>query len=409
MLSQKKAAFSDFGDIVKEFRDIFDDLVSGDLDYQKKVSVSDENVLSASITNHATAIPTNLDITVNQLAKADTWLSQAGTSDKDSSAVATTAGTLQITYAGNLVATIDYDTDTADSTNPSTLQEIASAINNAQSDVKASIFYDGTNYRLLLTGQETGSTKTISLSDTGDLLNQLQLGSSFSGSHVQTAQNAQIQIYGQTVESETNTFSQVLEGVSFTVKQETTSPVRLTIEKDSEPLKEKLQELFDKYNELVDFIKTNTGEKGVLSGEYTLQSIRSELFSGLSPFMDLGLISVDKDNGHISLDSGKLDDLIQNDPDTLDSKISELKTNLQDYLKAVLDPDGIIKQKDKSYQRQIQNIEDSIELNTKRINQEIQTLKNQFVALQKMMAEFQDIKNRIAGLMGSLQQPQQQQ
>ncbi len=402
MLSQKKAAISDFGDIVSEFQDIFDDLTGGDLSYEKQITVSDEDVIEASITNKYKAIPASVDITVNQLAKNDVWLSQGGLADKDTTAVATTSGTLEITYAGNVVATIDYDTDTSDSTKPSTLQEIADAINSAQDDVNATIFFDGTNYKLLISGNDTGTNNTVEFNETGggDLLNQLQIGSSYTGSHVQTAQNAQIEIYGQTVESQSNTFTDVLEGVSFTVKQITTTPINLQISQDENVLKDKLKEFIDKYNEMVDFISTNAGENGVLSGEYTLQSIRSSIFSSFDPLFEIGILSVDRNNGHLSLNESDFDNQMNQDPQVIQDKLDEVEATLDSYLKAVLDTDGIIKQKEKSYERQISNIEDRIELDSKRINQEIETMRMQFVALQKYMAEMQDIRSRIQSAFG---------
>ncbi len=401
-LSQKKSAISDFGDILSELQDIFDELTSGDLSYEKKVTVSDENVIEASITNKYKAVPATVDIKINQLAKNDVWLSQSGVSDKDTTAVATANGTLEISYGGTVVATIDYDTDASDSTKPSTLQEIANAINSAQDKVNATIFYDGTNYKLLLSGEDTGANNTISLNETGggDLLSQLQIGSAYSSSHVQTAQNAQIEIYGQTVESQDNTFSNVLEGVSFTVKQTSTNPVNIQISQDKDALKNKLEEFVDKYNEIVDFISTNTGENGILSGEYTLQSIRSSIFSSLDPLFEIEILSVDRNNGHLSLDETKFDEQINSDPQVIQDKLDQIEAVLDSYLKSILDPDGIINQKEKSYQRQIDNIEDRIELDTKRINQEIETMRMQFIALQKYMAEMEDIRLRIQSAFG---------
>ena len=402
LLSQKKAAISDFGDIVSELQDIFDDLTSGDLSYEKQITVSNEDIIEASITNKYKAIPSNVDITVNQLAKNDVWLSQAGLSDKDSAAVATTNGTLEISYAGNVVATIDYDTDASDSTKPSTLQEIADAINSAQDDVNATIFFDGTNYKLLISGKDTGTNNTVELNETGggDLLTQLQIGSGYASSHVQTSQNAQIEIYGQTVESQNNTFTDVLEGVSFTVKQTTTTPVNIQISQNEDVLKDKLKEFLDKYNEMVDFISTNTSEKGVLSGEYTLQSIRSSIFSSLDPLFEIGILNVDRNNGHLSLNESEFDNQMNQDPQVIQNKLDEVENVLDSYLKSILDTDGIINQKEKSYERQINNIEDRIELDTKRINQEIETMRMQFVALQRYMSEMQDIRSRIQSAFG---------
>ena len=151
---------------------------------------------------------------------------------------------------------------------------------------------------------------------------------------------------------------------------------------------------------MVDFISTNTGEKGVLSGEYTLQSIRSSIFSSLDPLFEIGILNVDRNNGHLSLNESEFDNQMSQDPQIVQNKLDEVEAVLDSYLKSILDTDGVINQKEKSYERQINNIEDRIELDTKRINQEIQTMKMQFVALQRYMSEMQDIRSRIQSAFG---------
>ncbi|NPA53386.1 MAG: flagellar filament capping protein FliD, partial [Aquificae bacterium] len=167
-----------------------------------------------------------------------------------------------------------------------------------------------------------------------------------------------------------------------------------------------LQSLIDKYNSIVDFIQTNTGENGVLSGDSNLRSIRSQIFRGFSPLMELGLINVDRDTGHLSLNNDKLDEYLKNDKETLTERISQLNETLKDYIYFTVDPHGPIKTKEKGLDKQIQNIEKKIELDSKRINEEIEILKKQFISLQMYMAQMEDVKMRLSAMFFNGQQPQ---
>ena len=148
-INQKITALNEFKSDIEGLYDAFNSLTSTTILDQKEVSVSNPEVLSAEVSDPLSAQPGSVSVTVDALAKNDVWLSQSGVSDL-SSAVATTAGEIQISYAGQVVATVDYDADATDSAYPSTLTEIADAINEAQDKVKASVIYDGSQYRLLL-------------------------------------------------------------------------------------------------------------------------------------------------------------------------------------------------------------------------------------------------------------------
>jgi len=396
----KKYSYQNFSELLTNLNTSFEKLTDPALFEQKSVFVSDESVLTATVTDPAKISDTSLNITSKQLAKNDIWLSQSGVSDKDTSAVATTAGTIEISYAGNMVATIDYDTDTADTTKPSTLQEIADAINNAQSSVQASIFFDGTNYRLLLSGADTGSANTISFTETGsgDLLDQLQLGSSYSASNVQVAQNAQIDIYGQTVESSTNSFENVVDGLRIDLLSTSTAGVDVTVNNDYEPLKTSLQEFIDGYNSIVDFVSQYTAQDAPLSGDSTIQQIRSSIFQGFDPLFEMGVLSVDYTTGKITLDTAELDIQLNSDPGDVETKIEQFKTGLSDYLDYITGYDSPIKYKDESFDKQISYLEDSIISLSERIDAEMENLKKQFIWLDQFLAEMNDIQARLASL-----------
>ncbi len=392
-IETKKQAISDFGNLLKDMQDLLDDVTTLSILDEKSVSVSDETAIDVSITDPSALSPTNIDITVNQLAKNDVWLSGSGVSDKTAAISTLSSGTLSITYQGNTI-NVNYDnTDSLDSI----VNKINTEAANNSVNIKASVFFDGTNYRLMIKGMDTGASNTVSISDTGNLSSELG-----GFSNVQNAQDAQISIYGTPVTSETNTFNSVITGLSITVKSTTTSSVNISIQNNYTPFKDKLKEFIDKYNEIVDFIKEKTGKNGVLSGEFSLQQIRSTIFEKLDPLMQRGLLSVDKDTGHLSLNESELSNLLQSDRSDVETMLNELKTNLYDYFLYVTGTQGPVKLKEKSLDKQISSIEERIELMNKRIDIEIESLKKQFISLQMLMAEMQDVRSRLQQTFGAI-------
>ena len=135
-----------------------------------------------------------------------------------------------------------------------------------------------------------------------------------------------------------------------------------------------------------------------------MHSIRSKIFNTFTPFMEQGLISVDHTNGHVSLDRSKLDSLIDSDPDALKSMVSDVNDDLTPYLDYLFDTDGLVNTKEKNYDRQIQKYEDSIYSTAKRLNLEMERLKKQFIHLDGLMAQLNDVKLRVASLLPAEQQ-----
>jgi len=392
---QQQAAFKTYADLLKSVRDGFEKVADLSLLDAKTVSVSDESVASVSITDGAKVAPANLEFTVTSLAANDVWLSQKGVENSDDG-VTSGDGTLTITINGE---DIDVDYTSSDS-----IKDIAAKINGATDKINASVFYDGNGYRLILSSKESGTDNAITLSDSGDLLDTLELGSDYADSHVQEAANAKIEIYGQSVESQSNTFSNVLDGIDITIHQSSETPVRVSIDDDPQTLKQNLEEFFSAYNSLVDYAKEVSGKDGPLSGDYTLHSIRSAIFQRLTPLMDRLLVRVDHTTGHISLDGARFEELFRTDKEALKTTIDDLKSQLDPYFDALFDIDGVVRQKQKSYQRVIDSYEESIRSTAQRVDKEIEILRKQFIHLDSLLAQLKDVQTRVSALLNPKQQ-----
>jgi flagellar hook-associated protein 2 len=235
---------------------------------------------------------------------------------------AVNTGAFVYTYGGT-TRTINVSSDT-------TLDGLRNLINNdAQNPgVTASVLQYGSTYHLVLSGDETGASHTITVNDLATTIDGFD-----SGDYVvsQSAASAQFRVDGfpdgAWLERDSNSVSDVLPGVTLSLKKAGTATVIL--ERDTSGLKTDLTNLVSIYNGLVDKIKAYAGydsetkTSGLFQGDSTisnlLSGIRDSLVGGVGGFYEsdgdsfhlasqLGL-SFDKE-GHMSFDSSKFSDAL---------------------------------------------------------------------------------------------------
>jgi flagellar hook-associated protein 2 len=235
---------------------------------QCKVTSSDDSLISAKASNATDG--GDYSITVSNLAQARTL---ASANFADTTATKTGTGTITITSGSNDPVTITVN----ESNN--TLTGIYSAINAANAGVTATIINDGTSspYRLLIKAKDTGTANSFTVSD------NLSGGQALNLTEKQAAADAQFIINGVGITKSSNTISDVINGVTFTLKSKTASAVTLHIEKDIDSIVTALKEFASAYNDINTFIKNqfaynaSTKSAGLLSGDSTLRRIQDEL------------------------------------------------------------------------------------------------------------------------------------
>ncbi|EEP59900.1 flagellar filament capping protein FliD, partial [Sulfurihydrogenibium yellowstonense] len=357
----------------------------------KSMSVSNPNILTASITDPTQVSEGSYNINISQLATNQVYASNNSFSDKNAP-LGLDPGTLTISMNGNSY-NIAYDSTYS-------LQNLADEINRTASvyngNFKASIINVGTSsnpqYKLVIAGTKTGADNSFTISDTGNAVSMLDLTS------IQNAQNAVATVNGLQVQSDTNTFTNI-PGLSFTAFQ--TGSTVLQIQKDNKPITDALGGIVNYYNQLVDIVNKETGKGGKLSGEYGFNQIVNGIFNQLQPLFTADIINFDRTTGHISLNTSKLNDALTNNPIDFQNTLNGIKNNLTTYLNPYTQFNGILDQYNKSYDRQIQNIQNLIDLQAKRVQMEIETLKNQFIKMQMLQAQMNDISARIQATFGN--------
>lgn len=331
-----KGALSDFKTAVADLNDPtrFESI---------KASVDNEDLFS--VTTNSAAEPASYGIEVQQLAQSHKLASNAYAKVTDTLG----AGTLTFRF-GSYESTEDAvnTSFTSNANRPSknvvidgsnnTLAGVRDAINQADIGVKANIVNDGTGYRLVFSGAETGAENALEISvsdadgDNADVDGLSALAYSADTKNLtQTlaAQDARIVVDGLSVTSPSDSLDEVIQGVTLDLKAaEVGKPTKLTISRDTGAVSSSVEGFVEAYNNLTETVKKltrydpETGEKGELLGDSTVRSVTNQLrrmitdtvtgASGeLKTLSDIG-ISTERD-GTLKLDSDKLAEAVKTD------------------------------------------------------------------------------------------------
>ena len=309
---QKLAAWTSITSKVSELRTSTDALRSvSDFNSFVKVKSGNEDALSVSITGTPPA--SGVNVTVNQLAANHQVATGAGFGARDT---LVGAGSFSIsTSEGDIDITTDSST---------TLEGLAQQINSANGKVTASVIEVGMNdHRLLLTAKDSGLDSQFTMTS--------DLGGFASSEVLTTGADAKIRIgdpvTGLEVTRSSNTFDNVMDGVSFEAKQVTTEPVRIEVTRDTESTADAIKSMVTATNALLKELErqTNYNAESNTSSPLTndstardmILSIRdamSEVVSNSGNFRTIGDIGIEFErDGSYSVDETKLNDALSSD------------------------------------------------------------------------------------------------
>jgi flagellar hook-associated protein 2 len=360
-----------------------------------------------------TAVTGSYDVTVSALATTDK-VYFAGEADSDTTTFGT--GTITITSDGVSKSVV------IDATN-NTLAGIAEAINDTSGmSVTASIVNDGgaSPYRLVLTSNATGNAADVT-QDLDTVLVGLAVDAGLTAAN--DSQDASIIVNGLTVTKSSNTFTDAIPGVTFTIKDDTAAPtVKVTVDDDYSAATSAINTFVSYYNSLAASyddqftFDESTQTLGVLGSDYGLMSTQSRIKSivfgvynnlgnvAYESLSDIG-ISVDE-NGQMSVDSSKLSDALANDAAEVKmlfqgtssglSTENGLMENLYDYLESQVNSiDGILVQKSGIYTDTIDDLNDLIDARQDRIDAYEENLKARFANLETVLADLKTMETTI--------------
>jgi flagellar hook-associated protein 2 len=215
-----------------------------------------------------------------------------------------------------------------------TLDDVATAINGLGLRIRASIISDGSPLnpaRLQLSGRDTGALSRVLVNPGG--------GTDLSFTRTAAARDAVAFLGSADGESQpllarsrTNTFKNVVTGLTVTALDTSDTPVVITATQDSEKVKESITDFLKSYNDVISEINSVTRFDAELNvrGELFADSITrtierslessvtrliSELPAGRQLAANVGLRF--EADGRLSFDSSDFDDLFESDPDAV--------------------------------------------------------------------------------------------
>jgi flagellar hook-associated protein 2 len=239
---------------------------------------------------------------------------------------------------------------------------------------------------------------------------------------LQAAQDSIIFVDQQQVTRGSNTFSDVITGVSFTLKKADIGTTEtLTVALDKSSVKSKVTGFVESYNSLVDTMNSlasyssDGGASGPLVGDSVLRGVQSQIrqqitsaISGLE-FGTLAEIGVTTDDsGKLKLDSSKFDEVMTSDFTAVSQLFASengLANSLSSILEGYVDSDGILSARTDGLQSRISSISDDRERLGLRLDALEKRYRAQFTAMDILVAQMQSIGNFLTSQLASLPKP----
>lgn len=397
-LQAKATSISNLLSAIKDLQNFNDELNIENLFKGKTVSVSDTTVLKAEVKENAPNL--SLSVKVNSLSQGEIRLTSGGLTNLSSTLSSATFTLKYWTDESNFIeTTINF--------NGGTLEDLVNTINQSQDKVVASIYFDGQTYKLMLAEKDVGaSTKETDVSS-GNYVMEISSGALPSElgtltNSLQSAQNAHLQLgstTGPVIMSPTNTFKDVVSGLTLTALKTSDSFVQINIKDSYEKVSQTLNNLFSKINGVMDLLNQLTQKNSLFQGNQSITQIKSRLFVLTKPLQELGLVNIDE-NGKYILNTSTFDTLIQQgNLDKIKNAISETQYNLQTYL------EGLVKTF-QNYQQTQDNKIKALDQKTQALQltlvREEEKLRLTFSKIEALMYQNEQLRTRLENFIVSL-------
>jgi flagellar hook-associated protein 2 len=357
----------------------------------------------------ATSVNTDFSVAPSSKAQAGTYTVSvqglASAAQKRSAGFASdtagvTGGNLSFTVQG-----IAYDPITIK--DGESLSDVASDIRALGAPISAVVLNDGTRSYLSITNITTGFSGT-------DATSALQINESYNGSQGQQlglaathdATNAAFTIDGLAFTRPTNTISDALPGTTLTLKAQSNTQEKLTIDTDSAKTALNLQSFVNAYNDIITTVTTqlsagggNTNRNSTLAGDSTLRSLVSGIQGLVTRIVGNGSVRTLADvgvktnfqDGTLTLDSGKLGAALQANPGAINGMFSSPTTGIGASAKTLSDlytnvVDGLFISRTKNLNTRIKQMDSDADRMQLRLDAFKANLTAQFTAMEKVVS-----------------------
>jgi flagellar hook-associated protein 2 len=385
----------------------------------RELKVLTNNELVDVIVDKNIAQPGTHRLEITQLAQKSSALS-SGFEDKDNSYVG--VGYIQYSLPNGDTRELYVDSENA------SLQGVANLINrNPQSGLRASVINDGsgsdTPWRLLLSLEKTGDENRAEF----PYFYFLDGEDDFFLEEEREAHDAVIKVDGFEMEVPDNTLKSLIPGATVELKKARPGEeFSITITENKEAVTQKVKEIHDRVNAVLDFIKKQnqlddkSDTTRTLGGDILLQSLENRLravifkdvYTEFGPkrigdvgitFQKDGLLKFEEEKfNHIAAQNyamasqiftGYIDPGGQKTPGYLENLLEVVSQTLKV-------PDGLLQSRKKNFQSNIEQIDRRIADRQRLIDQKERILKDKFARLEQTISQ---IKSQGAGLAGMSQ------
>ncbi|MBQ4797795.1 flagellar filament capping protein FliD [Pseudoalteromonas sp. MMG006] len=352
----------------------------GDADnYQQRSTSGNDDFVSISADEDAQ--PGGYSVEVNNLATEHKILSEAFDAN-----TAVGEGIMTLSSGDN-----SFDVEVSDT---ATLSEIRDAINdsNDNDSINATIITDDTGQHLVLSAKNSGLESEIKVevtdidgdnTDTNGLsLLAFDSAGVQNASEIIAATDASITIDGSlTVSSSSNTFTDVIDGITITAKKahDTDDDLSdISITENNNNIQSGLNNFISSYNELLELSNTlgasSEDGAGVMAGDSLLRGVMSKLREQITDSVDLGngnslslsQLGVETERyGVLTLNTETLNDKIDEDVDLVqqffigsDEDEGGFAQSFDELMSFYTDTDGIIQNRIDSKTNQLEDVDD---------------------------------------------------
>lgn len=379
--------------------------------FQSNTATSGNTALFSASADGSAAVG-SYSISVDQLAQAAEMRSASLTSDT----ALVGSGTLAIS-----LGTSSFNVTTDSST---TLADLRDAINQASGNpgISASIITVNTGPQLLLTSNKMGAANTIGINATPTTPspgNDLTRFATANMTSVKTASDAIIHLDGQQVTRQSNSFSDVIPGVTFSLNSTSTTASTLSIAADPATTTSKVQNFIKAYNSLAGTMSSlssydpTTKTASQLFGDPLLQGLQNQIrhilsnpVQGINGFSTLAEIGITTDKtGALTLDSTKFNSVMASNPagvSKLFASGSGVAMSLDSFLTNQLSFDGPLATRVNSDNTRTTRISDQqTQLNARLAQLQSQYL-TQFNAMDALVGQLQSTSNSLTSMLANL-------
>jgi flagellar hook-associated protein 2 len=356
-----------------------------------------------SATAGTSAVAGSLQVTVGQTAAAHQL-----------SFTNTAALTATVTTGSNLVRLDRLDGSTVDlDTGDGSLQGLLTALNASGTGVKAStVRLDDGTYRLQVTSTVTGASSDFTLKnlDGSDLLG---------GATVSAGRDAEITIGSDTLHSSTNTFTNIANGLSITLKTGVTAGTVATLDvaQDTSKMTSTVKSIVDSINDALTKIdsltayNSTTKTSGPLAGDSAVREVRNALLDTVYPTdgTSMASLGIQLDRyGKLTFDADAFETAYEDDPAGVAAKftsgtVAGFAARVQAVAKGASDSvNGTITTSINGRNTEITRMQDSITDWDARLALRQESLQRQFTALETALSQMNSQSNWLSGQLKSM-------